>query len=51
VAKAQDLYDVLNTNYTPNTPDAVEIFKLEQNFMYAIADSTLLTEKWKNVCT
>jgi hypothetical protein len=47
VAKAQDLYDVLDPTYVPGTTDEISVFQLKMNFMYAVADSTLLTDYGK----
>jgi hypothetical protein len=46
-AQAQDLLDVLDSNFVPATPEATELFVEKQKFVYAIFDKILLTDKGK----
>ena len=46
-ARAQDVAEVLNPNYTPTTPDESALFDEKQKYMYAVFEKTLLTDKGK----
>ena len=46
-ARAQDVADVLNHNYTPSNTDEAALFDEKQKYMYAVFEKTLLTDKGK----
>ena len=46
-ARAQDVADVLDPNYKPNTPAETMLFDKKQKYMYAVFEKTLLTDKGK----
>ncbi|MEM7536959.1 MAG: hypothetical protein AAF639_32575, partial [Chloroflexota bacterium] len=46
-ARAQDVSDVLDPNYTPSTPVDVELFAEKQKCLYSVLESNLLTDKGK----
>jgi hypothetical protein len=46
-ARAQDISEVLDATYVPNTPAAIELFLEKQKFIYAVFEKTLLTDKGK----
>lgn len=48
-ARAQDLSDVLDTNYVPSTPEENELFVEKQKFVYAVLEKNLLTDKGKSL--
>jgi len=48
-AMAQGVDDVLNLNYTPNTPQEKALFDEMQKYMYAVFEKTLLTDKGKTL--
>jgi hypothetical protein len=48
-ARAQDLWDVLDSTFVPAAPEATELFVEKQNFVYAIFDKILLTDKGKSL--
>jgi hypothetical protein len=46
-ARAQDISEVLDERFTPDTPEARELFWEKQKFMYAVFEKNLLTDKGK----
>ena len=46
-ARAQDVDDILNSTYTPNTVEEKELFDEKQKYMYAVFEKNLLTDKGK----
>ena len=46
-ARAQDVADVLNHNYTPSNMEEAALFDEKQKYMYAVFEKTLLTDKGK----
>lgn len=48
-ARAQDVADVLNANYTPTTAEEIALFDEKQKYMYAVFEKTLLTDKGKSL--
>ena len=40
--------EVLDENYVPDTPEKKELFTLQQEYMYAVFEKTLLTDKGKS---
>ena len=45
VARTQKMINVLDKGYTPTTVPDKELFDRQQAYMYAVAESTLLTDK------
>lgn len=48
-ARAQDVADVLDPAYVPTTQEAKDLFAAKQQFMYAMFETTLLTDFGKSV--
>jgi hypothetical protein len=48
-ARAQDIDDVLNTTYKPNTTADAELFALKQKFFYAVLEKTVMTDRGKAI--
>ena len=46
-ARAQDLQDVLDPWYVPNTPDEKAVFRAKQEYLYAVFVQNLLTDEGK----
>jgi hypothetical protein len=46
-ARAQDLSEILDSNFVPATPEATELFVEKQKFFYTLFDKVLLTDKGK----
>ena len=46
-ARAQDISNVLDSNYVPLSQEARDLFIEQQKFMYAVFEKTLLTDKGK----
>ena len=46
-ARAQDLDDVLSISYVPTTKEEILLFNEKKQFMYAVFEKTLLTDKGK----
>ena len=46
-AQAQDIIEVLDSNYIPTTIEDTLLFDEKQKFMYAVFEKTLLTDKGK----
>ena len=44
-AAAQDVSEILDPNYTPISPDEIELFKEKQKYMYQVADRILQTDR------
>ena len=44
-AAAQDVSEILDSNYTPISPDEIELFKEKQKYMYQVADRILQTDR------
>ena len=42
--RSQGVSEVLDPNYTPSKPEEIALFKLKQEYMYAVAEKTLLTD-------
>ena len=43
--RAQDLEEIINPNYTPQTVEEQEIFEWKQKWVYAVLESKVLTSK------
>ena len=48
-ARAQDVEDILDPDYTPITMENKEVFEQKQKYMYAVFSKTLLTDKGKSL--
>ena len=48
-ARAQDVDDVLDPNYSPTTSQAQDLFTEKLKYMYAVFEKTLLTDKGKSL--
>ena len=46
---AQDLSNIINANYKPNTPSEVALFRLQQDFMYTVFQRVLTTDDTKRI--
>jgi hypothetical protein len=46
-ARMQDVQEVLDPTYVPSTPTLIALFAEKQKFMYAVFDTTLLTDQGK----
>ena len=46
-ARAQDVADVLDSNYSPSSVEETALFDEKQKYMYAVFEKTLLTDKGK----
>jgi hypothetical protein len=46
-ARAPNLSDVLDDTYVPTAPIDIQLFKLKQEFMYSVAECTLLRDNGK----
>ena len=46
-ARAQDVADILDPNYSPKTQEETALFDEKQKYMYAVFEKTLLTDKGK----
>jgi hypothetical protein len=49
LARAQDLSDVLDENYTPVTPAYIDLFAEKQKFLYAVLEAKVETMKGKAI--
>ena len=47
-ARAQDVYNVLDANYKPNTQEEKDLFIEQQKYVYAVLESKLLTDVGKS---
>lgn len=48
-ARAQDVENILDPNYVPNSPDANDLFKEQQKYMYAVLERCVLTDMGKSI--
>jgi Reverse transcriptase (RNA-dependent DNA polymerase) len=48
-ARAQDVYNVLDSAYKPNTPEEKELFIEQQKYVYAVLESKVLTDIGKSL--
>ena len=46
-ARAQDVMEILDATYVPETPEQVELFNEKQKYMYAILEQKVLTDRGK----
>jgi signal recognition particle GTPase len=49
MARAQDLSDVLNPQYVPQTTAAYDLFWEKQKFLYAVREANVETAKGKTI--
>ena len=48
-ARAQDVSEVLDSNYKPTTPDEKDLFIEKQKYVFAVLESKVLTDKGKSI--
>jgi hypothetical protein len=48
-ARAQDVSEVLDSTYVPNTPTDIELFVEKQKYVYAVLESKVLTDRGKAI--
>ena len=48
-ARAQDVYNVLDAHYKPNTQEEKELFMEQKKYVYAVLESKLLTDVGKSL--
>jgi len=49
VARSQQMHEVLDPTYIPTTQEDIEIFQIQQNFMFSVFEYTLKTDHGKSV--
>ena len=45
IARAQEVHQVFNPNYTPHSDEEIALFKVQQNWVYALLVTTLQTDQ------
>ena len=48
-ARAQNVYDVLDSSYVPSKQDEKDLFDAQRKFMYAVLQATVLTSNGKSI--